>query len=60
MFVCEDSPAGYEVVVARAKKGATVDSNCYYTLRGSFQGVKQNELRDAMTSHEAVAEKLLE
>lgn len=59
VFVCEDSPPGYEVMVVRAKKGATIDSNCYYTLRGSFQGIKQHELRDAMNSDEAVAEKLL-
>jgi len=47
------------VTVQRCKKGATIDANCFYTLRGSFIGVKQHALKEAMDQHEAVQEKLL-
>lgn len=57
--VAKDSPDGFEVAVQRCKKGATIDANCFYTLRGSFTGVKQHALKEAMDQHEAVVEKLL-
>jgi hypothetical protein len=44
--------------VTQVKKGATVDSACFYTVRGSFNGIKQHELKEAMDQHETVQEKL--
>lgn len=58
-LLAEDAPAGFEVIVAPAKKGSTVDAACFYTVRGSFAGTKQHELKEAMDEHEAVTEKPL-
>lgn len=44
--------------VEKAKKNATVDSFCFYTLRGSFPGTKQSELKTAL-EHETVQEEFL-
>lgn len=44
--------------MTQVKKGATVDSACFYTVRGSFNGIKQHELKEAMDQHETVQEKL--
>ncbi len=57
--VAKDGPEGFDVQVQRCKKGSTIDAACFYTLRGSFAGVKQHALKEALVQHEAVLEKLL-
>lgn len=45
--------------VSRAKDKSSVCSACYYTLRGSFAGVKQDEVKVAIKKHPTVKTKFL-
>lgn len=53
----QDQPPGHDVTVSRAKDKGHVCSTCYYVARGSFQGVKQHELRGAMDEHDTIKQK---
>lgn len=59
MVLAKDSPEGHSVTVVRVKPTQDICGACYYTCRGSFKDSKQNEVIDAMQSHEHVKEKLL-
>lgn len=56
----QDAPPGNDDVLCQPiKEGANQCGPCYYCQRGSFARVKMEELRNAMDSHQSVADKRL-
>lgn len=55
----KDAPDGHELLVTRVKEGASICRECFYLLRGSFQGVKQEEMRATKKEHPVINDKLL-
>lgn len=56
----EDAPDGHdEVLVTRPKSSASICSACFYTQRGSFPKVSQQELEKSKKEHPPVEAKHL-
>lgn len=59
-LIMQDVPSGCEPIqVVKAKSTSTICSTCFYVQRGSFSGVKQQELEASKKGHSTVEEKPL-
>lgn len=55
----QDSPEGHDVTVQPIKNHSTACQYCFYVQRGSFGGLKMNELATSISEHRLVGEKCL-